>query len=493
MRKSKSGVLQPANPKVDPVGRGQLLLLPVGDPSAATDEDAEGVVVVPCPPVRPGYTLSGTGHAQTDEVDEAVATLTFVATLDAVVAHLRRFVHFTTPEHADAVALWAAHSHVPLDRLEQSPILALTSAVKQSGKTRVLDVLEFLVHAPWRITRPSESVLFRKIDADHPTLLLDEIDALFGDKTGNTEGIRSLFNSGNRRGTKVPRNVAQGKTFALVEFDVFCPKATAGIGGLPDTILDRAIVIPMQRRTRGEPIEKLRERAARALGTPLRDALADHIGRLEDLTVADAALPAELDDRAQDGWEPLIAIADAAGSDWPVRARRAAVAIFGRRTVADDNPGLRLLADCREVFEGTTADFLATAELRTALIVLDQSAWADIRGREVTPHYLGKLLRAFGIESKRNRPSGVGNPVHGYFRASFRDVWERYSPPPGQSGTTGTTGTMNGAGPRSGTRPVPDVPDVPDTGTMTLDEQRLVAAAAFQIFGDEDDGILGLA
>jgi hypothetical protein len=28
---------------------------------------------------------------------------------------------------------------------------------------------------------------------------------------------------------------------------------------------------------------------------------------------------------------------------------------------------------------------------------------------------------------------------------------------------------------------------------MTLDEQRLAAAAAFRIFGDEDDWILGLA
>ena len=129
------------------------------------------------------------------------------------------------------------------------------------------------------------------------------------------------------------------------------------IGGPPDTILDRAIVITMQRRTRGEPVEKLRERTARALGTPLQDALAYHVGRLEDLTVADAALPAELDDRAQDGWEPLVAIADAAGGDWPGRARRAAVAVFLSRSAADDNPGLRLLADCREVFEGTTLTF----------------------------------------------------------------------------------------------------------------------------------------
>ncbi len=399
----------------------------------------------------------------------ATPTLTLVETLDATVAHLTRFVHFARAEHADAVALWTAHTHAVLDRLDQSPILALTSAVKQSGKTRVLDVIEFLVHAPWRITRPSESVLFRKIDADHPTVLLDEIDAIFNDKTGNTEGIRSLFNSGNRRGTKVPRNVAQGKTFALVEFDVFCPKATAGIGGLPDTILDRAIVIPMQRRTRGEPIEKLRERRARALGAPLREALAYHVSRLEDLTVADAALPAELDDRAQDGWEPLIAIADAAGGDWPRRARQAAIAIFGNRSAADDNLGLRLLTDCRTVFKDVVADFLPTAQLRSGLVSLEQSPWADIRGKEITPHYLGKLLRAFEIESKRDRPPGVANPVHGYDRADFRDAWERYCATPEESGTSGTSGTPERDKPRTDAPSVPDVPVVPDARPMPQD------------------------
>jgi hypothetical protein len=309
-------------------------------------------------------------------------------------------------------------------------------------------------------------VLFRKIDADHPTVLLDEIDAIFGDKTGNTEGIRSLLNSGNRRGTKVPRNVAQGKTFALVEFDVFCPKATAGIGGLPDTILDRAIVIAMERRTRGEPVEKLRERTARALGTPLRDALAYHVGRLEDLTVADAALPPELDDRAQDGWEPLIAIADAAGGDWPGRARRAAIAIFGSRSSADDTHALRLLHDCRTVFESSAVDFLPTAELRAALIALDQSPWSDVRGKEITPHYMGKLLRAFVIESSRHRPFGVGNPVHGYFRSAFRDAWDRYVPSSPESGTSGTSGTDRGLAARSEAGLVPDVPLVPDRQGM---------------------------
>jgi hypothetical protein len=414
-------------------------------------------------------------------------TMTLARTLDAVVAHLIRFVHFGAAAHAQAVALWVAHTHIPLERLEQSPILAVTSAVKQSGKTKLLDVLEFLVRDPWRITRPSESVLFRKIDRDQPTVLLDEVDTIFNDKSGTTEGIRSVFNSGNRRGTKVPRNVPQGKTFALVEFDVFCPKVTAGIGGLPDTILDRAIVIQMQRRSRLERLERLRERRSRELGTPLRDALAFHVSKIEDLTLPDEVLPPELDDRAQDGWEPLLAIADAAGGNWPGSARRAAIAIHRSRVAADDTHALRLLHDCRTVFESSAVDFLPTAELRAALIALDQSPWSDIRGKEITPHYMGKLLRAFLIESSRHRPFGVGNPIHGYFRATFRDAWDRYASPSPESDTTGTSGTEVLATARSAPRLVPDVPDVPDVARAQTTQASIASIRGLPVQTDSPD------
>jgi hypothetical protein len=415
--------------------------------------------------------------------------LTLAETLDAVVAHLDKFVHFASRAHAQAIALWVAHTHVPLERLEQSPILAVTSAVKQSGKTKLLDVLEFLVRDPWRITRPSESVLFRKIDHGHPTVLLDEVDTIFNDKSGSTEGLRSVFNSGNRRGTKVPRNVPQGRGFALVEFDVFCPKVTAGIGGLPDTILDRAIVISMQRRSRNERGERLRERRSRALGTPLRDALVFYIAMIEDLTLPDEMLPAELDDRAQDGWEPLLAIADAAGGHWPLSARKAAVAIHGSRVAADDNYELRLLHDCAIVFEASKSAFLPTAELRAELIGLDQSIWSDIRGKEITPHYMGKLLRAFGIESVRHRPFGSGNPIHGYFRAVFEDAWDRYASVPGESGTSGTSGTDLLATARSAAPSVPDVPDVPDAADMAGPREVAVESDYPRSIWDIDAGV----
>jgi hypothetical protein len=417
---------------------------------------------------------------------------TLAATLDALAAHLTRFVHFARSEYADAIALWAAHTHVPLERLEQSPILALTSAVKQSGKTKVLDVLEFLVARPWRITRPSESVLFRKIDLDHPTVLLDEVDAIFVDKSGSTEGIRSVFDSGNRRGTKVPRNIPQGKTFALVEFDVFCAKATAGIGGLPDTILDRAIVIPMERRSRLERHERLRERTARQLGTPLRDALASLVAAIPDLTLPDDALPVELDDRAQDGWEPLLALADAAGNDWPTRGRAAAIAIHAQRSSSDDSHELRLLADCRSVFDAQEVPFLTTVELVEGLTGIEEAPWADIRGKSVTPHYVAKLLRRIGVTSKRHRPLGVGNPIRGYFRADFEDSWDRYVAPSG-NGTSGTSGTVDPAPHVSPDPVVPDVPDVSFARDPELEASLALTRAAWRIFGDDVDWVIGTA
>lgn len=426
---------------------------------------------------------------QTTSDSGPAPAMTLAEALDAVAGHLCRFVHFARPEHADAIALWAAHTHAPLERLEQSPILALTSAVKQSGKTKVLDVLEFLVARPWRITRPSEAVLFRKIDRDQPTVLLDEVDAIFGDKSASTEGVRSIFNSGNRKGTTVPRAVPAGRGFELVEFDVFCPKATAGIGGLPDTILDRAIVIPMERRARSEAIEKLRGRTSSQLGAPLRAALTVLMPSIPDLTVADAALPLELDDRAQDGWEPLIAIADAAGGQWPARARAAAIAIFGQRSSTDDSHQLRLLADTREVF-GDAPAFLPTVILRDRLTVLEASPWGDVRGKPITANYLARLLKSFEIRPSRERVAGEHNPVHGYRRSDFEDAWGRYLPAP--TGTTDTTGTDRSR--EAPTKPlsVPDVPDVPAhavDGPLVYD----LATAAWRLPGDDSEWVVGSA
>jgi hypothetical protein len=340
--------------------------------------------------------------------------------LDDVLAHLCRFVWFGQPGQAEAVTLWIAHTHA-FAAVEQSPILAVVSPAKRSGKTRLFEVIETLVPRSWRIERPSEAVLFRRIERDEPTIFLDEADAIFADRSSSFEGVRAVYNAGNRRGTLVSRVLPRGQSYELVDFRIFCPKALAGIGSLPETIIDRAIVISMGRRVRTEHVERLRHRAAAELGGPLRERLAVSLAEAVDLTLCDDALPVLLDDRAQDNWESLLAIADHAGADWPVRARFAALALHQDRQAADDSPGIRLLEDLRAIFEARRADFLPSSEVLAALVAIEGAPWGDWRGgRPISGRGLADLLRSFGV-----RPEHT-SAARGYSRRTLEDPWDRY-------------------------------------------------------------------
>jgi hypothetical protein len=353
-----------------------------------------------------------------------------VAVLQKLVTHLRRFVWFSKAEQAIAVALWIVHVHA-LDLVEQSPVLAITSPVKQSGKSRLLEVISTLVPEPWTVERPSEAVLYRKIARDRPTLLMDEADTIFEDRKGQYEGIRAIFNAGNRRGTVVSRVMPKGQTFELQDFPIFCAKAIAGIGRFPETIIDRSIVIAMTRRTPGESIERLRSRTATSLGHPIRDHLAELVTLVTDtrenagLTLEDDPVTDSLSDRGLDNWESLIAIADLAGGDWPALARLAAITLDGDRQMADDNAGVTLLADLRTIFEVMREPWIATAALLDELHQIASSPWEEWRnGKSLTARGLARILEPFGIRPDRTRA------VRGYARVAFTDAWARFVPPP---------------------------------------------------------------
>ncbi len=177
--------------------------------------------------------------------------------LDDVARFVRRFVVLAEMQ-ADTLAVWTAHTHA-IEAAETTPYLAVTSAEKRSGKTRLLEVLELIAHAALPTANTSDAALFRSVSKQpRPTLLLDEVDAIF--KAREREDLRGLLNAGFRRGAVV-RRMGGAKMTELETFEVFCPKAFAGIGNcLPDTILDRSISIALQRKTREEAVERFRRR-----------------------------------------------------------------------------------------------------------------------------------------------------------------------------------------------------------------------------------------
>ena len=256
--------------------------------------------------------------------------------LEDVARFVRRFVVLTEIQ-ADTLALWLAHTHAT-EAAETTPYLAITSPEKRSGKTRLLEVLELLAHAGLPTANTTDAALFRSISELSPTLLLDEVDSIFSNKARDREDLRGLLNAGYRRGAVV-RRMGGAKMTTLETFPVYCAKAFAGIGNcLPDTILDRSISIALQRKTREETVERFRRRDVAPEGEDLRDCVADWIApQLDWLRDERPSLPDELDDRAQDMWEPLLAIADLAGGDWPQRAWKAALELSGNGAREDDS------------------------------------------------------------------------------------------------------------------------------------------------------------
>ncbi len=343
--------------------------------------------------------------------------------LEDVAVALSRFVAFPSPAARDAVALWVAHAHV-VAAFESSPRLALLSPEPASGKTRTLEVLELLCPRPMHALNASTAAIFRSIEGERPTLLLDEVDAIFGRRPGDeNEDLRALLNAGHRRGATIPRCV--GPTMEVRRFPVYAALALAGLGDLPDTLMSRSVIVRMRRRAPGEGIESFRYRLAEPDLHEVRDRLAAWLDSIRaDLAGHWPELPDGITDRPADCWEPLVAIADLAGDDWPARARVACVELCRVAEGREASLGVRLLADLRAVFGDD--DRLTTETALTRLHELDEAPWAELRGRPLDARGLARRLAAYGVRSTKVKIAGKA--LQGYRREDLWDSWQRYMP-----------------------------------------------------------------
>ena len=124
--------------------------------------------------------------------------------------------------------------------------------------------------------------------------------------------------------------------------------ALAGIGRMPDTIEDRAVIIKMRRRAPNETVQPYRLRRDAPPLNQLRAQL-HRWARSHHAELTRAVPEMPLEDRAADTWEALIAIADQAGEPWPQLSRAAAVVLTDQGD-NDESIATQLLADCRVAF-----------------------------------------------------------------------------------------------------------------------------------------------
>lgn len=330
---------------------------------------------------------------------------------------IKRFI-ICSPETAHAATLWVAMTWF-IEVIAVAPLAIITAPEKRCGKSQLLFLLGHLANRPLSASNITPAALFRSIDAWQPTLLIDEADAFMREN----EELRGIINCGHTRDlAKIIRVV--GDDFTPTVFNVWGAKALAGIGHLSDTLMDRAIILELRRKLMNENTERLRHAEShcfKTLAAKLARFSQDYADKIQQ---ARPELPNGLNDRAQDNWEPLLAIADIAGGEWSKLSRTAAIMISAQEE-SSQSIGMELLGDIQEIFENQNLDRIASAELIQRLCDDEEKPWATFnRGVSIRPRQIASRLKDFGISSHTIR---LGfSTAKGYLKSQFTDVFARY-------------------------------------------------------------------
>lgn len=343
-------------------------------------------------------------------------------------AYLTRFVAFPSPEAADTAVLWVAHTHAQdSSRVmvwDATPRLAFVSDEPQSGKSTALELTSLLASRAIRAAEPTLPAIMNMLTEERATIMIDEADLLFGNRGTGHRALRTVLNSGYTRGTYVTR--------ARERVDCFAPVAFAGLAsslrGNPElqALRTRTIMIDMRKRRDSDRIEPYRPRMHRPTMDAVQAALASwaqHQDVLPLLADSWPDLPEGISDRTAQIWEPLLAIADVAGGEWPERCIRAALSMTkgGNRNEPELTPGERIISDIERIRFG--AALLPTDQIIRRLYDIPDGPWRTLWPDSIgARRELAALLAQHGVTVRKMRYEGI--PLQCYVFTDYPDIFD---------------------------------------------------------------------
>lgn len=345
------------------------------------------------------------------------------ALLDSIRKDLNSYC--SLPEHCDvAVTLWVIACYL-INNFRIFPKLAANSPQKRCGKTTFLEFLASVCPKALMTSNLSGPVIFRIIDKHQPTLIIDELDT-FMDKN---DELRGIINSGHTRsGAHVIRCV--GEDNEPQKFSTWSAMALARIGEWASTIADRSIGVRLERKPANVQLKRLPIDLELKHKHHRRQCMKWASENQVLVASCDPQVPSVDNNRAEDNWRPLLAVAETIGGDWPTLAREAMKALESQQDTEDEV--LSLLRDIQDIcaerkdWHKAVPSKLLTEQLNTK----DDSPWPSMRGdRGITSNQVGKMLRPFGLVPGTVK-DGAGNKsvIRGYYRERLEKVFLQYIP-----------------------------------------------------------------
>lgn len=349
--------------------------------------------------------------------------------LDEMERIILQYMTLPTDGFAMLIAVWIANTYT-FDRFQYCGYLALRSATPQCGKSRLLGLIAKLAEgAPPRTAIPTAAALFR---SPRKVLILDEVDQLRNKDKETYGAVLAVLNSGFEKGVKIERVERTGGSFSVKSYDVYGPKALAGLEALADTLSDRSFQVQMRRTPQHMP--RLNERRFEETASRIRGQL-EQWATAHGSAVAEAyaVLPDEVpclagfDDRFQNIAEPFVVLAglaDAERPEGPAVLPRLMVglqAAAGKREVSNRERELAAFLEIvKERLIGLSEVFVPTTELVAACQEREELSWFEDGKR------LAGLLRNFELY-----PRSTGKTRGYLIREEWVTEWEaRYAKKP---------------------------------------------------------------
>lgn len=361
--------------------------------------------------------------------------------LEVIDRFIRRFIILPNESDYTIVTLWITHTYFT-DRIKSTPRLALISPEYGCGKSRVLEVLESLCFRGEKLDHYTRSYLMRTVDqvrketGKPPTLLVDEVDSKWSQKTEEGEAMRAFVNTGYR--DKGYYGITEGgDSKKPTKFRTFAPIAMAGKGEvLPESVMSRSIVIRIQKRKGEESIEDFLTDSVAFEAEEIREGI-ESWSDYQSQAIAEINPLISVRDREKELWLPLFKIAELGGQEWRERVLDALKNHLDSKGGDPISRERQLLTDIRKVWN-MGADKMRSAHLVSALISIPDSEWATFNfGKPLNDKAMAKRLRPYGITSKNLR---FGSDTYkGYVFPEIAKAFETYLEPVYLEGATPDT------------------------------------------------------
>lgn len=297
-------------------------------------------------------------------------------------------IDFYSDGYADVVACWVMGTYIfPI--FTAYPYLFL-SGPRGSGKTKLLDVIRYLAFNAVPTSNTSVSSLFRIIESNQATLLIDEAEKLGG--YGDDSDMRLILNAGYKTGYPVMRSNKDSLEPEM--FDVYSPKVIASINQVNPTTASRGININMiKTASRKKGNQRVTDFSGDwiKLRSALYRYLLCHVFKVKELYEGSDKVN-KLQCRKNELWAPILSIALSVSEDiFEVVAGMATNDSKDEEGVIDDWHAA-LLKGLKEMVSSHASYQLS--EIKEAMLRYLETDEKD----KVTSRWVGSALTRFGFK-----------------------------------------------------------------------------------------------